>query len=58
MNCWNSPSIKAIAETGVKIGVFGAWLFRGPIPFVARVSLGLMGCSDLLRPTVFGGTFL
>ena len=53
MNYWNSPLVEAVTETRVKAGVF-----KGPIPLVARVSLGLAGYFSLLESTVLSGTFL
>ena len=58
MNCWNSPSVEAVAGTGARTGASGAGASEGPTPLVAGVPSGLTGCSGSLGPTVLGGTFL
>ena len=55
MNCCNSPSVEAVAGTGVKTGASGAGASGSPTPLVAGVPTG---CSGSLGPTVLGGTFL
>ena len=57
MNCWNSPLVEAVARTRVRTGASGAGAFRGLTPLVAGVSLGLIGCSGSLGPTVLSGMF-